>query len=157
MLARPAGWRGCWGRAGRNRIPLEAVINYYPFHVGDYIAHTAHLDPLEDIAYRRLLDLYYMQEMPLPKDAAKLARLIRMEGYTEIVDAVLTEFFSMTEHGWSHKRCNIEIKLEHEKGAGFLTFKLMQDTGSISITYLAGMDLNAFIAALKMSRYRLIT
>ena len=35
-------------------------MNYYPFHVGDYIAHTAHLHPLEDIAYRRMLDLYYM-------------------------------------------------------------------------------------------------
>ena len=34
---------------------------YYPFHIGDYIAHTAHLDPIEDCAYRRLLDAYYQR------------------------------------------------------------------------------------------------
>jgi len=79
-------------------------MNYYPFHVGDYIAHTAHLDPLEDIAYRRMLDLYYMQEQPLPIDGNKLLRLIRMKDHAEVVDRVLREFFVMTENGWIHER-----------------------------------------------------
>ncbi|NDC25981.1 MAG: DUF1376 domain-containing protein, partial [Proteobacteria bacterium] len=34
-------------------------MHYYPFHVGDYQAHTAHLTNTEDLAYRRMLDLYY--------------------------------------------------------------------------------------------------
>ncbi|RPP48164.1 hypothetical protein IPC1156_32430, partial [Pseudomonas aeruginosa] len=37
-------------------------MNFYPFHPGDYMLRTAHLEPLEDLAYRRLLDLYYVGE-----------------------------------------------------------------------------------------------
>ena len=32
-------------------------MNYYPFHIGDYKDHTAYLTPMQDIAYRSLLDL----------------------------------------------------------------------------------------------------
>ena len=42
-------------------------MNYYPFHLGDYAAHTAHLEPMEDLAYRRMLDAYYLREAPLPR------------------------------------------------------------------------------------------
>lgn len=90
-------------------------MNYYPFHVGDYIAHTAHLDPLEDIAYRRLLDLYYMQEQPLPADHGKLARLIRMRDYVEVVSIILDEFFLLTDEGWRHDRCDCELEKIAEK------------------------------------------
>lgn len=90
-------------------------MNYYPFHVGDYIAHTAHLDPLEDIAYRRLLDLYYMQEQPLPADHGKLARLIRMRDYVEVVAIILDEFFLLTDEGWRHDRCDCELEKIAEK------------------------------------------
>ena len=84
-------------------------MNYYPFHVGDYIAHTAHLDPIEDITYRRLLDLYYMQEQPLVADAGQLARLIRMREYVEVVTTILNEFFTETDDGWAHERCDLEL------------------------------------------------
>ena len=40
-------------------------MNYYPFHIGDYASHTRHLTLMEDLAYRRLLDLYYLHERPL--------------------------------------------------------------------------------------------
>jgi len=53
-------------------------MNYYPFHVGDYASHTAHLEPMEDLAYRRLLDLYYLRETPLPADIQSTAKLVRM-------------------------------------------------------------------------------
>ena len=69
-------------------------MNYYPFHVGDYAAHTAHLDLLEDLAYRRMLDLYYLRECALPHDPAEVARLIRMRGNVAEVTAVLREFFT---------------------------------------------------------------
>ena len=39
---------------------------WYKFHLGDYITHTLHLSDAEDLAYRRLLDLYYMSEAPIP-------------------------------------------------------------------------------------------
>ena len=38
-------------------------MNFYPFHVGDYTLRTAHLDPLEDLAYRRLMAQYHPDRM----------------------------------------------------------------------------------------------
>jgi len=84
-------------------------VNYYPFHVGDYAAHTAHLDLLEDLAYRRMLDLYYLRECALPHDPAEVARLIRMRGNVAEVTAVLREFFTEFEGGWVNGRCEEEI------------------------------------------------
>ena len=80
-------------------------MNYYPFHLGDYASHTAHLEPMEDLAYRRLLDQYYMREGPLPADIQTTAKLIRMRSILADVESVLKEFFSLTAAGWMHERC----------------------------------------------------
>lgn len=90
-------------------------MNYYPFHVGDYAAHTSHLDPLEDLAYRRMLDLYYLRECALPHDPAEVARLIRMRGNVAEVTAVLREFFTEIEGGWANGRCDEEILRMQDK------------------------------------------
>ena len=37
-------------------------MNFFPFHIGDYAAHTKHLSLLEDLTYRRLLDLSDINE-----------------------------------------------------------------------------------------------
>ena len=92
-------------------------MNYYPFHIGDYIAHTAHLDPIEDCAYRRLLDAYYLIEGPLPADVAACARQVRMKAHLSEVEQVLREFFVLTDTGWSHARCDAEIARMHDKSA----------------------------------------
>lgn len=84
-------------------------MNYYPFHIGDYVSATAHLEPLEDLAYRRMLDQYYLRESALPKDPAEVARLIRMRSNVAEVEAVLREFFEETEAGWVSERCDGEI------------------------------------------------
>ena len=90
-------------------------MNYYPFHVGDYAAHTSHLDPLEDLAYRRMLDLYYLRECALPHDPAEVARLIRMRGNVAEVTAMLREFFAEIEGGWANGRCDEEILRMQDK------------------------------------------
>lgn len=90
-------------------------MNYFPFHVGDYAAHTSHLEPMEDLAYRRMLDLYYLREECLPADAASVARLIRMRAHVQDVEAVLAEFFVLTDAGWSHSRCDGEIRRMRER------------------------------------------
>ena len=89
-------------------------MNYYPFHVGDYTSHTAHLEPMEDLAYRRLMDLYYTTESPLPS-ATECARLIRMKAFLNEVAGVLTEFFHETPAGWVSDRCEHEIAAYREK------------------------------------------
>lgn len=81
-------------------------MNFYPFHVGDYTLRTAHLDLLEDLAYRRLLDLYYTNESPISGTAESIARLIRMKSNHAEVAVVLGEFFKETPEGWRHAHCD---------------------------------------------------
>lgn len=92
-------------------------MNYFPFHVGDYASHTAHLEPLEDLAYRRMLDLYYMREEPLPEDIDAIARLIRLRDNKAEIRAVLTEFFSFTPEGYRHYRCDAELAKMQDRQA----------------------------------------
>ena len=86
-------------------------MHYYPFHVSDYIHDTAHLSNEEDLAFRRLLDLYYTQEKPIPNRTQEVARRIRMSKQENAVQTVLEEFFSFDfEKGhWYHKRCDETI------------------------------------------------
>jgi len=81
---------------------------WYKFHIGDYISHTMHLDDAEDLAYRRLLDWYYMSEKPLPLDVALVSRRIRLD--EDVVSPVLNEFFEKTKKGYINARADDEIK-----------------------------------------------
>ena len=86
---------------------------WYKFHLGDYITHTLHLSDAEDLAYRRLLDLYYMSEQPIPLDTELVARKIRLD--LDITESVLGEFFEHTENGYRNSRCDAEIaKYQHQ-------------------------------------------
>ena len=86
---------------------------WYKFHLGDYITHTLHLADAEDLAYRRLLDLYYMSERPIPLDTELVARKIRLD--LDITESVLGEFFERTEKGYRNNRCDAEIaKYQHQ-------------------------------------------
>lgn len=85
-------------------------MNFYPFHVGDYMLRTAHLEPLEDLAYRRLLDLYYVNEQPIGGTPAEVARIIRLRSAAAEVESVLREFFTETASGWQHSHCDEVIQ-----------------------------------------------
>lgn len=90
-------------------------MNYYRRHIGDYIRDTAHLSLLEHGVYSRLLDVYYSRENGIPKDQA--ARLIGARSPDELqaVEAVLSEFFQLTDGVWRQSRCDEEIELSHAK------------------------------------------
>jgi uncharacterized protein YdaU (DUF1376 family) len=85
-------------------------MHYYQFSIGDYSSHTQHLDPIEDIAYRRMLDWYYTHEKPLPNDVQEIARQIRMREHLAAIRDVLNEFFELTDAGWFSARADKEIK-----------------------------------------------
>ena len=85
-------------------------MNYFPFHIGDYAVHTRHLTLMEDLAYRRLLDVYYTREAPLPADDAQVARLVGMREQQAEVAAVLVEFFTLIADGWINRRADGEIQ-----------------------------------------------
>jgi len=86
-------------------------MHYYSFHVSDYIHDTAHLSNYEDLAFRRLLDLYYTSEKPIPNQTHEVSRRIRMSNQINAVQTVLEEFFmfDMENNCWFHKRCDETI------------------------------------------------
>ena len=89
-------------------------MHYYTWNIGDYSSHASHLNIVEDCAYRRLLDRYYLSEEPIPSDVSVACRLIGMREHQAEVEIVLKEFFTQTESGWVNKRAEQEIA--HFKG-----------------------------------------
>jgi uncharacterized protein YdaU (DUF1376 family) len=90
-------------------------MHYYQFNIGDYMSHTDFLTPIQDIAYRRLLDKCYLTEAPLPADPKDAAIFIRMAEHSDDVGHVLGKFFSKTSKGWINKRANEVIAEYHKK------------------------------------------
>lgn len=99
----------------------EQKLHYYTFNIGDYASHTKGLNLLEDLAYRRLLDEYYLAERPLNGCSTTVARMIGMRGHEAEVDYVLRSFFTQDEEGcWTNHRADREIqhfKLKSEKAS----------------------------------------
>ena len=91
-------------------------MHFYSFNIGDYISHTKHLSDMEDLAYRRLLDLYYLHERTLNEDVAIVARKINMRDNVPEVETVLEEFFVLeVGKGWSNPRADEEIQKYQSK------------------------------------------
>lgn len=92
-------------------------MNYYPHHIGDYLRDTAHLSLVEHGAYRRMLDVYYATEKPLPKPQGQIYRLVGAKTNAEklAVDVVLGEFWLESDAGWKNTRADSEIAKAQEK------------------------------------------
>lgn len=84
-------------------------MHYYSFHIGDYRSATTHLSNDEDLAYRRLLDMYYDTEKPIPLDTTWVARRIRIDPV--VVSGVLQDMFEQHEDGYYQARCEQEINV----------------------------------------------
>jgi uncharacterized protein YdaU (DUF1376 family) len=98
-------------------------MHYYNFNIGDYMKHTLHLTLEEDLAYRRLLDMYYDTESPIPNNIPLVSRRLRMD--SKIVESVLNEFFELSPEGYKNYRADGEIDdyhkfLEKQKANGRL-------------------------------------
>jgi uncharacterized protein YdaU (DUF1376 family) len=94
-------------------------VNFYPFHIGDYVSKTRHLTWDEDMAYRRLLDLYYTTEKPLPLNKAAVYRFTMAQTPEQraAIDTVLVEFFDETPEGYRNKRCDEQLSVQIDKRA----------------------------------------
>ena len=79
-------------------------MHYYPFHIGDYKSHTHHLNMIEDLAYRRLLDYYYLHEAPIKQ--RDIARQIGMRENEQEVLSILDEFFVSTDEGFINPKAD---------------------------------------------------
>lgn len=90
-------------------------MHYYSFNPKDYMSKTAFLEPMEDLAYRRMLDHCYLTELPLPEDVSEIAMLIRMRTHTESIKVVLHYFFELTSQGYVCDRIARELAAYHSK------------------------------------------
>ena len=90
-------------------------MNYYPHHIGDFNNATRHLTRVERMLYRDAIELYYDTESELPLDFNKLARklLAITDDEKTALKVVLDDFFLITDTGYFHERCNIEITKYH--------------------------------------------
>jgi uncharacterized protein YdaU (DUF1376 family) len=87
-------------------------MHYYPHHIGDYKSATMHLSNEEDLAYRRLLEMYYDTEQYIPLETQWVARRLRVG--TDTLTSVLKDYFVETEKGWKHLKCDQVIADYHE-------------------------------------------
>jgi len=82
-------------------------VKWYKFAAAEYQLKTAHLSDAEDLAYRRLLDMAYLSEKPIPLDTNLVARRVRID--QDIVEQVLSEFFEKTAEGYRNRRVEEEV------------------------------------------------
>lgn len=87
-------------------------MHYYSHNIGDYKRDTDHLSLLEHGVYRQLMDLYYLSEKPIPLETEWVFRRLaaRTEVEQKAIQAVLRDFFKETPEGYTHTRCDLEIR-----------------------------------------------
>ena len=86
-------------------------MHYYDFNIADYRKDTAHLSSIEHYIYRTLIDWYYLDEAPIPKETQMVLRRLRLvtEEEAKMLQNVLFDFFSLTERGYEHERIEFDI------------------------------------------------
>lgn len=94
-------------------------MHYYQHNIGDYRRDTVHLSLLEHGVYRQLMDMYYLSESPIPKETQQVFRRLsaRTQEEQNAVEIILNEFFELTDDGWTHKRCDVEIASYRHKAS----------------------------------------
>jgi uncharacterized protein YdaU (DUF1376 family) len=85
-------------------------MHYYQFNIADYRKDTSHLTPVEHYIYRTLIDSYYLDEKPIPKETQPLLRRLSIDFSLEnSLLNVLNDFFVLKGDFWHHKRIDVEI------------------------------------------------
>lgn len=85
-------------------------MNWYEHHLGDWLKDCVGLSATEEGIYLRLVGFYYAQERPLSRTDDEIFRAARPDKTEHATVArVLRRFFTLTEDGWRHSRCDKEI------------------------------------------------
>lgn len=87
-------------------------MNYYKFHIGDYRKDTMHLTRLEHSIYRDLIDLYYLEEKPIPNETQWVIRRLRLitQEEKDALQSVLSDFFSLENGVFRHKKIDDDLE-----------------------------------------------
>ena len=95
-------------------ITKDIDMHYYKFNIADYRKDTVHLTPIEHYIYRSLIDWYYLDELPIPKETDSVIRRLSLDNHSlGLLKNVLHDFFKLTETGYIHKRIDVEIAEYH--------------------------------------------
>lgn len=89
-------------------------MHYYKFNIADWNLSTAHLTLEEEAIYFRLINHYYDTESPIPIETQSVIRRLRLGSDESTVVAILQEFFTKTDKGFVHSRCE-EILKDYRK------------------------------------------
>ena len=94
-------------------------MHYYSHNINDFNNATIHLSVEEECMYHRALSWYYSNELPLPKDKAKIYRYLRAttKKLQTAVNNILDDFFTEKEDGFHQSRCDSEIAEYQSKQA----------------------------------------
>lgn len=86
-------------------------MHYYSHNIGDYRKDTSHLSTLEHGIYRQLIDWYYLDEKPIPKETQVVLRRLRLVSNSDAqsLQNVLDDFFILEDDGYHQARCDVEI------------------------------------------------
>jgi uncharacterized protein YdaU (DUF1376 family) len=93
-------------------------MNYFDFHIGDYLKKTQGLSTYEHGVYIRFLLVYYGEEKPLPGDAKSLCDLCGARTVAErtAVIKVADKYFPVLDDGMRYnKRADEVIELYHQR------------------------------------------
>lgn len=89
-------------------------MHYFQFEIKEWISNTAHLTLEEEAIYLRLILYYYDSEQPIPSEPHKVLRKLRITNIAEALN-ILNEYFTPTDNGWIHKRCDEVIQKYNQK------------------------------------------
>ena len=76
-------------------IKKDIDMHYYKFNISDYRKDTVHLTPIEHYIYRSLIDWYYLDELPIPKETQSVMRRLCLGiESVSLLQNVLNDLFS---------------------------------------------------------------
>jgi len=82
-------------------------MNWYKFYPKDFLLGFV-IGDAEELAFRRLIDAYYITEKPLSKSKVVIADITRMD--EDVNDWVLTNYFIKTKSGWIIEAIQADIE-----------------------------------------------
>jgi uncharacterized protein YdaU (DUF1376 family) len=89
-------------------------MHYFYFQIKEWVSNTAHLSLEEEAIYLRLILYYYDSEQKIPLQPDLIFRKLRIAN-KDIGMALLDEFFTATDDGYIHDRCDKEIEHYHAR------------------------------------------
>jgi uncharacterized protein YdaU (DUF1376 family) len=92
-------------------MKLSGVISF-PFHIGDFLGGTIHMDTIEKGAYIMLLLAHYqIGEDGLPDDDKQLARICGVTGKKwSLIRPILEQKFDVENGRWKNKRVIVVLQ-----------------------------------------------